>query len=60
MKMFKIQVTEIHECHRTYFVEAENKTEAKKKAKDFDYYDADQGHWVGTDKVKVNHIEEEL
>jgi len=40
MKAYKVRVIEVHHIERDYFVEADNKTEAKKFAKNGDWYDA--------------------
>ena len=48
MKEYAVEVVEKYELRRTYYVEANNKTEARKVAKGNDWYDARDG-WDGLD-----------
>ena len=56
---YKVKVVEVHETERYYFVDAKNKTEAKKMAKDYDWYDACDVEYrdVQLTKIKVLSIE---
>ena len=61
MKEYKVRVIEVHHIERDYFVEANNKTEAKKFAKNGDWYDAHDvpsgvQQQIG---VKVKSVEED-
>lgn len=57
---YKVKVVEVLEIERYYFVDADNKVEAKKLAKESDWYDAhdveaNDPHLV---KIKVKKVEE--
>jgi hypothetical protein len=43
MKQYAVEVVEKYELRRTYCVEAKNKTEARKMAKNMEWYDAHDG-----------------
>jgi hypothetical protein len=62
MKSYKVRVIEVHHIERDYFVEASNKTEAKKMCKNLDWDDAHDvpsglNEQVG---VKVKSVEEDV
>ena len=60
MKKYKVKVVEVWELERFYFVEADNKVEAKKMAKESDWYDAQDVGFGGLDlgKIKVKKVED--
>jgi len=59
MKTYKVTVTEVHTATRVYYVNAENKVNARLYAKNTDYIDAEPADWSGGYKVKsVNSIAE--
>ena len=57
---YKVKVVEVFELERYYFVEAKNKAEAKKLAKNDDWYDAQdiQANNQILVKIKVKKVEE--
>ena len=56
---YKVKVVEVFELERYYFVEAKNKAEAKKLAKNDDWYDAQdiQANNQILVKIKVKKVE---
>ena len=57
---YKVLVTEVIEVKRYYFVEADSKSEARKLAKNGDWYDACDVEYSDNQlsKVKVHKIDE--
>ena len=59
MKTYKVTVTEVHTATRVYYVNADDKTEARLFAKHSDYIEAEPADWNGGYKVKkINSIED--
>ena len=57
---YKVLVTEVVEVKRYYFVEADSKSEARKLAKNSDWYDACDVEYSDNQlsKIKVHKIDE--
>ena len=53
MKTYAIEVTELHVCKRTYYINAESKREAKREAKYGEFIDASEAMWEGYSISKV-------
>ena len=61
MKTYTIEVTEYHEVKKTYYIDADTKTGAKKRAKANDWDDASGDDASGIiSKIKIDSIDEEV
>ena len=59
MKMYKVYTVELHVVKKTVYVEAKNKTQARSKVKDHDWYDAEPDEYTGdVDRTIIKNIEE--
>ena len=58
MKTYAIEVVELHTYTRTYYVNAESKSEAKKKARNCEEEDASEGTWDWFGIHKIGKAEE--
>jgi hypothetical protein len=62
MKLYKIKADDVILYHKTYFVEANNKKEAKEKLADCDYESCEDRGGTTFDKcriLKIEKVEEE-
>tara|TARA_R100001594_G_C3864239_1_gene221778 strand:- start:142 stop:324 length:183 start_codon:yes stop_codon:yes gene_type:complete len=56
---YKVKVVEVFELERIYYVEADNKADARIMAKESDWYDAhDTDNQYIMTKIKVKKVEE--
>ena len=59
MKNYTLKVQELHIHEREYYVEAKNKAEARLKAKNDEWDDANEGDWCGVEKTRILSIKEQ-
>tara|TARA_R100000808_G_C2154113_1_gene164867 strand:- start:7510 stop:7695 length:186 start_codon:yes stop_codon:yes gene_type:complete len=58
---YTVRVTEVYELEREYYVDADNKKQAKQIAKDSDWYDAsDVDGQYHMRKIKINEVVKEV
>ena len=61
MKTYTIEVTEYHEVKKTYYIDADTKSDAKKRAKNNDWDEASGDEPTGIiSKIKINSIVKEV
>ena len=61
MKLFKIEADEVILYHKTFFVEAKNKTEARKKLEAGDWFDSETSEQRGEttyERTRIISIED--
>ncbi len=58
---YTVRVTEVYELEREYYIDADNKKQAKQIAKDGAWYDAsDVGGEFFMTKIKINEVIKEV